>query len=161
MLNLCLCDKSMRDFFLNVLLGLLRNERQLVLELLEGLDSNRTSPSHVSSFPPTYLIGSITDMADERSLKHTVGSFRRRQVGNSVMTVAASLPTSARGSSKCDCMIPPVVARRMISCISSLCKASPRVAFSMLLRSEDCADSTSCLDKVRVVSYISFCCHLL
>lgn len=63
------------------------------------------------------------------------------------MAVTASLPASARGSFKCECMIPPVVARRIISCLLSLCKASPRVAFSMLIRAEDC-DDKSCLDKV-------------
>lgn len=103
-----------------------------------------------------FFKGSLTDMAEERSVRPNVGSFRRRPMGNSAMTVAASLPASARGSSKCDGMIPPVVARRIIACFSSLCKASPRVAFSMLVRTEeDCTDGTSCLDKVCHVSYIS------
>ena len=92
--------------------------------------------------------GSVTETAEEQSFKHNIGSFRRRQIGNSAMAVAASLPASARGSSKGNSMIPPVVARRIISCFSSLCKASPRVAFSMLLRAEDCESSMSCFDKV-------------
>jgi hypothetical protein len=57
MLNLCLCDKTMRIFFLNALLGLLHNERPFVLELLKGLDSNGTSRPCLSAFPPSSLIG--------------------------------------------------------------------------------------------------------
>lgn len=133
---------------MNALIGLLRNERQSVLKLLAGLNSSETSSPDMPSFPPSSLIGSVTETVEERSVKHNIGSFRRRQIGNSAMAVAASLPASARGSSKSTGVIPPVVARRIISCFSSLCKASPRVAFSMLFRAEDCESSMSCFDKL-------------
>ena len=175
MLNLCLCEQSLRDFFLNVLSSLLHNDQQSVLALLEKLTSNVTSPPGLP-FPPSSLIGmppslffislvpllsksylqifnflkgSSTDVMEESSLRQNVGTFKRRQIVNSAITVAASLPATARGSSTSDGMIPPIVSRRIISCLSSLCKASPRVAFSMLLQTED-AVSLSCLEKVRI-----------
>ncbi len=57
MLNMCLCDKSMRAFLLNALIGLLRNERQSVLKLLAGLNPSETSSPDMPTFPPSSLIG--------------------------------------------------------------------------------------------------------
>eukprot|EP00571_Detonula_confervacea_P003423 CAMPEP_0172329052 /NCGR_PEP_ID=MMETSP1058-20130122/60671_1 /TAXON_ID=83371 /ORGANISM="Detonula confervacea, Strain CCMP 353" /LENGTH=4507 /DNA_ID=CAMNT_0013046199 /DNA_START=90 /DNA_END=13614 /DNA_ORIENTATION=- len=146
MLNMCLCEKS-RDFFLNVLVGLLNNEKKYVLGLLEKLDMEHkghgVGTSDMALFPPSSLIGTTAEFVD-RNPRHSIGTFRRRQGGNSA--VSHCLPASVRGSgSSHDGSIPPVVARRIISLFSSLCKSSPRVAFSMLCNSDD---STSCLEKL-------------
>ena len=148
MLNLCLCEQS-RSLLLNVLISLLNSDKKSVLALLENLDDG----SVLVDFPPSGLIGSTSDLVEDRSSRHIAGSLRKRQVGNSAMTVAASLPASACGSLHSNDSIPPVVARRIISCFTSMCKSSPRVAFSMLLNAEDGVDDNrstdaSCLDKL-------------
>ena len=148
MLNLCLCGQS-RSLLLNVLISLLNSDKKSVLALLEKLDVG----SVLVNFPPSGLIGSTSDLVEDRSSRHIAGSLRKRQVGVSAMTVAASLPTSACGSLHSNDSIPPVVARRIISCFTSMCKSSPRVAFSMLLNTEDGVDDNrstdnSCLDKL-------------
>ena len=148
MLNLCLCGQS-RSLLLNVLISLLNSDKKSVLALLENLDVG----SVLVDFPPSCLIGSTSDLVEDRSSRHIAGSLRKRMVGNSVMTVAASLPASACGSLHSYDSIPPVVARRIISCFTSMCKSSPRVAFSMLLKTEDGVSDNrstdaSCLDKL-------------
>ena len=148
MLNLCLCGQS-RSLLLNVLISLLNSDKKSVLALLENLDVG----SVLVDFPPSGLIGSTSDLVEDQSSRHIAGSLRKRQVGNSAMTVAASLPASACGSLHSNDSIPPVVARRIISCFTSMCKSSPRVAFSMLLNTEDGVDDNrstdnSCLDKL-------------
>mmetsp|Transcript_18279 Transcript_18279/g.44004 ORF Transcript_18279/g.44004 Transcript_18279/m.44004 type:complete len:2525 (-) Transcript_18279:72-7646(-) len=149
MLNMCLCEKS-RDFFLKALLDLLNNDKKHVLDLLEklGLDhkNHEAEPSGSISFPPSALIGT-TDLVEEKNPRHSIGMFRRWQGGTSAAaTVAASLPASARGSgSSHNGSIPPVVARRIISLFNSLCKSSPRVAFTMLCKP---TDEPSCLEKL-------------
>jgi hypothetical protein len=156
MLNLCLCGQS-RSLLLNVLISLLSNDKKSVLALLEKLDVGREKDARYQSvlaaFPPSGLIGSTVGLVEDQSSRHITGSLRKRQVSNSAVTVAASLPASACGSSHGDDSVPPVVSRRIISCFSSMCKASPRVAFSMLLKADDGVDENrspkaSCLDKL-------------
>jgi len=151
---MCLCGNS-RDFFLNALLGLLNNDKKHVLELLEKLNLDRKEHEVDRSgfaFPPSALIGADPNpIWEESNSRHSIGMFRRRQGGNSASaaTVAASLPASARGSSHSG-SIPPIVSRRILSLCSSLCKSSPRVAFSMLCHAEDVHErpSNSCLENL-------------
>ncbi|KAL7543885.1 hypothetical protein ACHAXR_013277 [Thalassiosira sp. AJA248-18] len=150
MLNMCMCDKS-REFFLNALIGLAMNDKKHVLDLLEKLNLDHKEKSvDQSDFPPFSLIGVTADLVDDNNSRSGLG-FRRRQGENSAsaVTVAASLPASARGLSK-DGSIPPVVARRIISLCSSLCKTSPRVAFSMLSEDDavDAGTHASCLENL-------------
>lgn len=147
--NLCLCHQS-RDLLLNVLLQLLLNrDSDSITAVLEKQNTGQKilDPSIMSSFPPSGLIGSTTDL-DHKSMQ-TTGSLRKRpNDSNSAATVAASLPASACGSSNIYHSVPPVVARRIISCLSFMCKSSPRVAFSMLLHAEDDFDDTSYFEKL-------------
>lgn len=153
-LNLCHCESS-RTFLLHVLVGLLNNDKGLVLKLLSNLDDSEGSADKSDlGFPPLQLIGvpPVPDRATNS--RQNIGMFRRRQVSNTAVTVAASLPASSRGSSHSDGSIPPVVARRVISLFSSLCKSSPRVAYSMLSNKaedieEECtSNDPSCLEKL-------------
>jgi hypothetical protein len=147
MLNMCLCE-SAREPLLNALFGLLNNDKKSVLELLDKLDSDQKDADVDQSggpFPPSSLIGVTAELVSTDS-NSRMGVFRRRQqVGNATATtVAASLPASARGSyHDGKSIVIPVVARRMISLASSLCKSSPRMAFSMLCNAEG---APSCLD---------------
>ena len=148
-LNLCLCHQS-RDLLFHVLLQLLLSrDNKSVTAVLEkqNIGQKILDPSILSSFPPSGLIGSTTDL-DHMSMQ-TIGSLRKRpNDSNSAATVAASLPAIACGSSSSYHSVPPVVARRIISCLSSMCKSSPRVAFSMLLHAEDEFDDASCFEKL-------------
>jgi len=149
MLNMCQCGSS-RNFFLNSLVDLLNNDKVHVLKLLEKLDSDLDQVDVSGlAFPPSALIGTTTELVEDSSPRHSIAMFRRRQGGvSSSATVAASLPASARGSSNGS--IPPIVSRRILCLCSSLCKSSPRVAFSMLLNADgvDECPSESCLDKL-------------
>ena len=148
-LNLCLCHQS-RQLLLNVLLQLLLSrDNKSVTAVLEkqNIGQKILDPSILSSFPPSGLIGSTADL-DHMSMQAN-GSLRKKpNDSNSAATVAASLPASACGSSHNYHSVPPVVARRIISCLSSMCKSSPRVAFSMLLHAEDEFDDASCFEKL-------------
>ena len=145
---MCLCE-SAREPLLNALFGLLNNDKKSVLELLDRLDSDQKDADVNQSggpFPPSSLIGVTAELVSTDS-NSRMGLLRRRQhVGSATaVTIAASLPASARGSyhDGKSIVIPPVVARRMISLASSLCKSSPRMAFSMLCNAEG---APSCLD---------------
>ena len=138
---------------LHVLVGLLNNDKGLVLKLLSDLDNSQVSADKSDlGFPPLQLIG--VPPVPDRITNSRQNAIRRRQIGNTAVTVAASLPASSRGSSHVDGSIPPVVARRVISLFSSLCKSSPRVAYSMLSNKaedneEDCtSNDPSCLEKL-------------
>ena len=148
-LNMCLCRKS-RDFILQAVLGLLNNDKKHVLELLDNLNADSTTKDHKTSraFPPSALIGADSNINFEDSTsRHTFGLLRRKQSGNSVSAAATmALPASSRGSSSNS--IPPIVSRRIFALLFSLCKSSPRVAFSMLSNSDDCPRENSCLENL-------------
>ena len=131
MLNMCMCKKS-RGYFLNSVLALLSNNKQSVMALLESLNSNHNEQVNMSEFPPSSLIGVSKEIAEENNSRSR-RLLRQGEDSTATVIAAASLPISARGLSKSsDGSIPPVVARRIISMCVSLCKASPRVAFSIL-----------------------------
>ena len=120
-LNLCLNERS-RSLLLNVLLSLLNNDRKSALALLEKLDVGGKVNSLVA-FPPCGLIGSTADITEDRSSRPITSSLRKSQQGNSAVIVAASLPTIACSSLHSHDSVPPVVARRIISCLM-FCGAS-------------------------------------
>ena len=150
MLNMFHCKES-RVFYLNSFSALLTNDRCGLLETLKTVDE--TNKTDLTDFPPSALIGSTTAALNEdRNQGPSIGMLRRRSDNRSV-AVASSLPASARGSSHDDGSVPPIVSRRIVSTLASLCKSSPRVAFSMLDNTED--EGLSCLEKVSLL-YLNF-----
>ncbi len=143
MLNMFLCKES-RDFYLNSFSALLTNDRSGLLETLKAADG--TNKTDLTDFPPSALIGSTTaELGEDNNPGPSIGMLRRRS-DNRAVAVASSLPASARGSSHDDGSVPPIVSRRIVSTLASLCKLSPRVAFSMLDNTE--GGGLSCLEKV-------------
>ena len=143
LLNICLHAES-RKIFLNSFTALLNDDKAGVLKIVEKIDSDvKSEQPNIGvgqsdiDFPPNTLIGNAPDISEASTSNPNLGLLRRRQGGNSAATVAASLPASARGSFH-DESIPPVVARRIISILSYLSKASPRICVSMLSSSDDC-----------------------
>ncbi len=115
MLNLCLNERS-RSLLLNLLLSLLNNDRKNVAVLLEKLDGKKNT---LVAFPPCGLIGSTADLTEDRSSRPIAVSLRKsQQAGNSAVIVAASLPTVSCSSLHSHDSVPPVVARRIISCLT-------------------------------------------
>lgn len=115
MMNLCLNERS-RSLLLNVLLSLLNNDRKSVVVLLEKLDAG--GKNALVAFPPCGLIGSTADLTEDRSSRPIAGSLRKsQQIGNSAVIVAASLPAISCSSLHSRDSVPPVVARRIISCL--------------------------------------------
>jgi len=136
-LNICLHAGS-RKIFLDAFVSLLNDDLLRVTEVLDTVDESQfgtdlpvgTPTQSNDVFPPCTLIGTAPDLPETGS-NTQVGMFRRRPARNSAAAVAASLPASARGSSYEE-SIPPVVARRIISFLSYLTKASPRICVNML-----------------------------
>ena len=135
MLNLCHCESS-RTFLLHALVGLLNNDKARVKSLLKKLVEKSEDEVKDDTFPPSTLIGVPPILERNVNSRQNIMFSRTRQINNTAATVASSLPASSRGSSHSNCSIPPVVARRVISLFSSLCKSSPRVIYSMLCNTE-------------------------
>ena len=90
---------------------------------------NPNAKSIEPSFPPSELIGVAPDVV------HTNDSaqpyFRRRQTNNCAASIAASLPSSAKGSHRSE--IPAVVATRIIETLIFLCSKSSRFCVDSLV----------------------------
>ena len=156
LLNLCLHAES-RGIFLYSLAALLNNDKQCITGILSKVNENSRDVDKEddvgADFPPFTLLGTAPDFTESVN-RYNLPTSRRRNGENTSFTVSSSLPASARGSCGSE-IIPPAVARRIISMLTALSKSSPMVAFSMLAasteRSEDivCEGSTiSCLERL-------------
>ena len=83
-----------------------------------------------TDFPPPTLIGAAPELLDTTTNDHNHFFFRRRQTNNCSASIAANLPSSARGSQ--ERRVPPVVATRVIETLLYLGKNSPRFCLDML-----------------------------
>ncbi|KAL9185952.1 hypothetical protein ACHAXT_003729 [Thalassiosira profunda] len=151
LLNLCHC-KASRDFFLGVTTSLLLSDNTTARALLGGLKADPTNDAvDLFRFPPSSLIGVAADLRLEQDGNSRAGfGLRRRQGTDQTVAMATCLPASACGSSLEGkrVIIPPVVGRRLLAFLSSLCKTSPRVAFSMLCHDDGGGSQTTCFDKL-------------
>jgi len=87
-------------------------------------------PDDPGGFPPGYLIGAAPEVVDADEFNPNLTLFRRRQTSSTAGSIAASLPTSAKGSNEED--LPPVVATTIIDTLLQLSKASPRICMGAL-----------------------------
>lgn len=139
MLNFCRHPAS-RQACINLFAALLNDDKAGALKVVAMVDGNGTSTSDDQLFPPTHLLGLAPDVMDSTNGRN-VGLSRRNEALSSA-TAAGSIPASIRGSSV---KMPPIVARRMLSVLSSLTKSSPRVCVSMI---ESEGENATCLDRL-------------
>lgn len=156
LLNLCLHAET-RDVILYLLAALLNNDKECIKEILNNMGNSKGGDEDANNevgvdFPPCTLLGIAPDFAEGANPRFNSSISRRRNGGNASFTVSSALPASDRGcSSK---TIPPIVARRIISMLTSLSKSSPRIAFSMLAVSPEqgdnviCESRTSCMERL-------------
>jgi hypothetical protein len=103
-------------------------------------------------FPPAFLIGAAPEVFDTEDFNPNVTLFRRRQTSSTAASIAANLPTSAKGSR--EEYLPPVVATLIIDTLFQLSKTSPRICFDALTNGTvggeflQRADTSTCFDKL-------------
>ena len=139
LINLCR-HPTPRHTFIGLFAALLLNDKKGALEVLALTDGSTVG----DEFPPQRLLGIPPEsVADYSSNVRNLG-LQKRNDTVSASTAAVSFPASSLGLSTN--MIPPVVARRMISILLDLTKSSPRFCISML--DYDSVSRTTCLDRL-------------
>ena len=81
-------------------------------------------------FPPLFLIGAAPEVVDAEDFNASLTRFRRRPTSSTADSIAASLPTSEKGSSEEH--LPSVVATSIIDTLLQLSKSSPRICMDAL-----------------------------
>lgn len=123
-------NNSLRGVLASAFTKLLNDDRRGFVTALAALDGALLTETECDDFPPDSLIGAAPEVLDS-SMSPTIAMFRRRQVSSAATSIAANLPSSARGSSSTR-HIPPVVSTRVVDTLTYLGKNSTRFCLDTL-----------------------------
>ena len=129
-------NNTLRGVLASAFTKLLNDDGRGLVTALSALDRALPTETEYDDFPPDALIGAAPEVLDS-STSPTIAMFRRRQISSAATSIAANLPSSARGSSSTR-HIPPVVSTRVVDTLTYLGKNSPRFCLDMLSNDTGC-----------------------
>lgn len=134
----------LRRVLTSALIRLLHDDNQGAISAFNTLQKDYEGPEDwrskmdaqfgesLNDFPPLFLIGAAPEVLETDGLNPSLNMIRRKQTSDTVASIAANLPMSARGS-RHERYLPPVVATRIVDTLQNICKNSPRYCINILV----------------------------